>query len=112
MQCYSAKFLASVVGQIVSLISVLGKQVCLRSRYLYKCILSKTSWKACVFVTPKAVDELKFWRMNAREINKLGKQVHKQEVFEVTVYTDASNTVVTVVFCILMKELSLVHPNV
>jgi len=91
--------------------SVLGKQVCLRSRYFYKCILSKTSWKACVFVSPKAVSELRFWRLNAREMNKVEKYVHKQNVFEVTVIR-MPVTQVTKVFCIFMKRLSLIYLNV
>jgi len=47
--------LAGVVGQILSLQSVLGKIVSRMSRYMYKCILTQASWNALVKVSTEAV---------------------------------------------------------
>jgi len=49
--------LAGVVGQIISLQSVLGKIVSRMSRYMYKCNLTQASWNALVKVSPEAVAE-------------------------------------------------------
>ena len=61
----SVRFLASIVGQIISLQNVFGKLVSRMTRYLYKCIISRASWNAPVQVNNEAIQELKFWKENA-----------------------------------------------
>ena len=56
----NVKVLASIVGQINSMQGVLGKIVRLKSRELYKCILTRASWKAPVIVSQEAIEELRF----------------------------------------------------
>lgn len=82
--------LAGVVGQIISLQSVLGKIVSRMSRYMYKCILTRASWNTLVKVSPEAVAELEFWQSNARLLNKEGKVLRESTVATFCMYTDAS----------------------
>lgn len=82
--------LAGVVGQIISLQSVLGKIVSRMSRYLYKCIVSRVSWNALVKVSPEAVAELQFWQKSARSLNNGGKVLRQNVVATFCMYTDAS----------------------
>ena len=86
----AVRFLASVVGQIISLQSVFGKLVSRMTRYLYKCIITRASWNAPVIVCSKAEQELVFWHTNALKINKLGKALEIQSTVQLCVYTDAS----------------------
>ncbi|MEW8545049.1 MAG: reverse transcriptase domain-containing protein [Candidatus Thiodiazotropha sp.] len=85
------RLLASAVGQVISLQGVLGKSVRLRTRELYNCILSKASWNAPVKVTQGAKNELIFWRENARLLNREGKQIKADAVFDLRMYADASS---------------------
>ena len=83
---------ASAVGQIISLQSVFGKIVRLRTRELYGCILSKASWNAPVKVTQGAINELKFWRENTNPLNQEGKLINEQTICTIKMYSDASST--------------------
>ena len=85
------KVLASVVGQIISLQHVQGKMVRLLTRQMYKCILSRASWRAPVFVTEEAKSELMFWRMNARGINDKGKSLDGKTFYQICIFADASS---------------------
>jgi hypothetical protein len=84
------RFLASVVGQIISLQSVLGKLVSLRTRYLHKCILSRASWNAFVKVSTHAIDELRFWLGNARVLNREGRCLKERFTANLSLYIDDS----------------------
>ena len=64
-QIVPAKFAASVVGQIMSTQSVIGKIVRMKTRELYKCIDSRLSWHSPVYISKKAMDELNFWLSNS-----------------------------------------------
>ena len=86
------KVLASVVGQIISLQHVIGKKVRLLTRQMYKCILSRASWNAPVFVSEAAKSELLFWKTNARGLNDKGKSLYGKTFYELGVYADASST--------------------
>ena len=88
----NVRAIASAVGQIISLQSVLGKVVRLRTRELYGCILTKASWNAPVKVTQGAIDELKFWRENSKSLNQEGKLINEESVCNVRMYSDASST--------------------
>ena len=72
--------LASVVGQIISLQNVIGKKVSLKTRQMYRCILSRASWNAPVIVSEEAKAELIFWRRNARDLNSIGKCLDKKKI--------------------------------
>jgi hypothetical protein len=50
----SVNFLASIIGQIISIQSVMGEEVRLRTRYAYECVLERASWKAPVQVSKEA----------------------------------------------------------
>ena len=66
------RFLASVVGQTVSLQQVFEGLVCMRTRALYHCIDSRLGWKSCVFVSEDAIEELKFWREKCKKVENRG----------------------------------------
>ena len=85
------RMVACVVGQIISMQTVLGKIVQLKTRELYKCILSRASWNAPVKITEKAVLELQFWRQNLKPMNAKGQNVSPNLDAQIFVYSDASN---------------------
>ena len=87
-----ARFLASVVGQIVSMQQVFEGLVCLKTRALYHCLDSRLSWDSCVFVSQKALEELDFWRAHARALNEKGMAIFEQRNVDVSVFSDASGT--------------------
>ena len=60
---FRMKFTASIVGQVISKQAVLGEQARIRSIYLYKCMLHRTSWNAKVLVSTEAVGECIFGGM-------------------------------------------------
>ena len=84
------RFLASVVGQIVSLQQVFEGLVCMRTRALYHCIDSRLGWESCVFVNEDAIEELKFWRENVKRLNIEGKMISETRNSEIALFSDAS----------------------
>ncbi|XP_062570673.1 uncharacterized protein LOC134232701 [Saccostrea cucullata] len=92
---FDVKSIASVVGQIISMQTVLGYDVRLRTRYLYFCILARSSWYSRVRLSAEAVSELRFWLTSVEEMNNNGtllSQLTESDVSKVSVYCDASNT--------------------
>ena len=85
------RFLASVVGQIISLQTVLGKCVSMKTRYLYKCILTRASWNSPVQVRCQAMEELVFWRENVEQMNACGKSLKAKVKIDACMFTDASS---------------------
>ena len=85
------RVLASVVGKIISMQSVFGKLVCLRTRALHECIISGASWEAPVVVTEEAVCELQFWKGNVKVLNESGRPLKADLSSEVELYCDASS---------------------
>ena len=83
--------LASVVGQIISMQVVFGKLVCLRTRALYECIISRASWKALVMVTADALCELKFWKSNMKELNRIGRPLSVDFSSDIEIFCNASS---------------------
>lgn len=69
LQVIHVKVLAGIVGQIVSLQSVLGKIVCRMTRHMHNCILARASWNAPIKVTNDAMLEIDFWLQNVRTLN-------------------------------------------
>ena len=84
------RFLASIVGQIISLQTVVDKLVSLRTRAMYACILSRAGWNAPVFVTQEAIEELVYWQLNAKVLNSKGRFIKENLDFEVEMFCDAS----------------------
>ena len=89
-QIVPAKFAASVVGQIMSTQSVIGKIVRMKTRELYKCIDSRLSWHSPVYISEKAMDELNFWLSNLQSLNSKGQSIKESTAFEVALFADAS----------------------
>ena len=85
-----ARVLASVVGQIISLQYVLGNRVCILTRHTYNCILSRASWNSPVLVSTEAIEEMRFWKTNARSLNMKGKGLNDIGSCHISVFCDAS----------------------
>ena len=45
------RFLAGIIGQVISMYTVFGSLVQLKTRYLFKCLNSKASWNARVLLS-------------------------------------------------------------
>ena len=86
-----ARFAASIAGLIISMQMVLGKIVRLRTRQLYKCIYTRLSWDAPVYISEKAEQEVKFWSESARVMNLKGRTFSKNIDFEAVMFCDASS---------------------
>ena len=85
------RFLACIVGQIISMQAVLGKKVQLKTRDLYRCIMSRASWNAPVRLTEVAIAELDFWKNNVRSMNSKGQYIAPNVCTEISLYSDASS---------------------
>ena len=83
------RLLAKIVGQIVSMHSVLGPLVQLKTRESFKCVNSRASWNAPVLITPCVLDELKFWRDHIDRLNT--NSISGVVAYNYSVYTDASS---------------------
>ncbi|XP_071156962.1 uncharacterized protein [Mytilus edulis] len=87
---HNAKFVAGIVGQIISMQAVLGNLVRLRTRELYNCILLRASWKSLVALTAPAVEELRYWLNSVTQLNEQGNDLHESDVCDLVAFTDAS----------------------
>lgn len=85
------RFLACIVGQIISMQTVLGKKVQLKTRELYRCIMSRASWNAPVRLTEVAIAELDFWKNNVRSMNSKGQYIAPNVCTEISLYSDSSS---------------------
>ncbi|KAL5021412.1 hypothetical protein ScPMuIL_000567, partial [Solemya velum] len=86
LELVKVRFLASVVGQIISTQSVAGNSVQLMCRELFKCLLSRASWNSLVILSASAADELKYWRHNVRQMNARGKSISADTRGELAVF--------------------------
>lgn len=86
----TARFLASIIGQIISMQGAIGPVVRLRTRSMYACLLSRASWNAPIIVSNEAVSEIVFWKENTAILN--GRELNIIEQYSSVVYTDASGT--------------------
>ena len=84
------RYLACVVGQIISLLNAIGKSVRLRTRFLYRCILARQSWNSLVHVDDEALGELRYWRENVRLLNDKGMKIALDDTCEIEAFSDAS----------------------
>ncbi|VDI44986.1 Hypothetical predicted protein [Mytilus galloprovincialis] len=95
IRLFRGKFIASIVGQIISMQPVLGDQARLRTRYLSQCILQRASWNAKVLVSTDAFEECIFWKHKVESFNEIGSRL-SQLTYNVPqdyyVFSDASGT--------------------
>ena len=90
MPLIKVRFIACIIGQIISMQTVLGKIVQLKTRELYKSIMSRASWNAPIMLAKEAVIELEYWRKNVSCMNSTGQYVSPNLDSEVLIYSDAS----------------------
>ena len=92
---FEFRVIASVVGQIIAMQTVLCDDVRLRTMYSYYCILNRSSWNSDIRLSKEAVSELRFWALAVEEMNKKGtslSQMTESNVEKVVLYCDASDT--------------------
>ena len=90
MPLVKVRLLACIVGQIISMQAVLGKNIQLKTRDLYRCIMSRASWNAPVMLAVDAVRGLEYWRTNVSSMNAAGQYVSPNLDSEILIYVDAS----------------------
>ena len=89
----SVRFLAGIVGQLISAQPVFGQVVRLRTRRAYECIQDRISWKSLVYITPNCEKELTFWLNNSVELNTVGAcfgHLTEDQVIDFKLFCDAS----------------------
>jgi hypothetical protein len=69
---FCVRFIAGIVGQIISTQAVLGVQTRLRMRHMYNCILARASWISKIVFSIDAVKECIFWLINVERLNEIG----------------------------------------
>ena len=90
MPLVKVRFIACIVGQIISMQTVLGKIVQLNTRELYKSTMSRASWNAPIMLAIEAVRELEYWRANVSSMNSSGQYVSPNLDSEILIYSEAS----------------------
>ncbi|KAK3103157.1 hypothetical protein FSP39_016878 [Pinctada imbricata] len=92
---FSAKLIASLVGQIISTKAVIGDEVRRSTRYLYFCIEGRASWNSKVKLSTEAIKEMTFWNENIDKLNAHGahlKSFSLPDESDFQLFSDASNT--------------------
>ena len=84
------RFVASIVGQIISLQNAVGKLARLKTRALYRCIDTRASWNAPVVVDEDAYNEVLYWKKSAKMLNNKGLSFEINNETEIDVFSDAS----------------------
>ena len=69
---FRVRFLASIVGQLISMHAVISDTVRQSTRFLYDCPFGRASWQACVRLTQDILTELSFWDKNCKILNSKG----------------------------------------
>jgi len=85
----AARVLACLIGQLMSMKTVVGSMVRLRSRGLYACVEQRASWNAQVKISSEAFDEMLFWKEHIRGANSADMSLVEPDPVAV-VRTDAS----------------------
>ena len=65
---YCVRFIAGIVGQIISTQALLGEQARLRTRHMYNCILAMANWNSKTVFSIDAVKECIFFIKKCRKI--------------------------------------------
>ena len=89
-QVLPARFLASIVGRVISMGLALGPIARLRTRSMYCLLNSRTSWADRLIINDEVKEELYFWRSCIDEFN--GQKLWKSASAVRVVYSDASGT--------------------
>lgn len=89
---FSARYVAGIVGQLISMQSIVGSLARLRTRALYACLLSRASWNARVRLSVDALDEIEFWGLNLRLLNEKGSVIKANSICSTLICSDASAT--------------------
>jgi hypothetical protein len=92
---FGVRFVAGIVGQVISTQEVFGDQARLRTRYSYECVLGRVSWNSKVMVSHEAFRECKFWVNNIHMLNEIGTQLCHltySEAHDFHIFCDASET--------------------
>ena len=87
---FRSRFVACIVGQIISMQAVLGPLVRLKTKILYNCILLRASWNSLVALTAPAVEELKYLLQSVNDLNIKGADLQESDLCNLEAYTDAS----------------------
>ena len=89
--CSTPRKLASVMGKIISMSTVLANVTRLMSRHTYHTIESRLTWDDVISVNdPDLLCELKFWVQNVSRLNC--KKIFTSEIPEIISFSDASDT--------------------
>ena len=86
----TARSLASIVGQIISMSLAIGPVSRLRTRALYSIINQRIFWSDRLSLSVEAQDELRFWQHNIAQLN--GRSIWFSPSVTRVVYSDASGT--------------------
>ena len=92
---FSAKLIASFVGQIISCKSVFGNLVRLKTRFLYFCVETRASWFSRIKLAQDAISDLRFWCESVQSLNEGGtdfKSVSMSDIFDFELFSDASDS--------------------
>ena len=87
---FHVKAVASLVGQIISLLFCFGNIVRIMTRELYKCIESRSSWFSPILLSDKALAEIVYWKTNVAYFQC--KSVWHTSKSEMILYSDASDS--------------------
>ncbi|XP_033758108.1 uncharacterized protein LOC117340457 [Pecten maximus] len=87
---FSARYIASIVGLVISMHSVIGSMVRLRTRELSASLLTRASWNAGVFLSAEALNEIEFWLSNVQTLNDKGSTLRESNKCSKVICTDAS----------------------
>ena len=90
LHAITARILASIVGQIISMSLAIGPIVRLRTRALYGIINQRMFWSDRLALSIEARDELNFWQHNIVQLN--GRAIRFSPSVTRVVYSDASGT--------------------
>ncbi|KAK3087671.1 hypothetical protein FSP39_008985 [Pinctada imbricata] len=89
--CIHVKELASVAGKVISMEAAVGHVCRLRTRAMYNCILSRSSWKSKVILTKDVIDEVQFWLDKIVTLNGRSLKTHRTSEYTNVVFSDASD---------------------
>jgi len=86
----SARILASIIGQIISMSFAFGNVCQIMTRNLHVPIIDRYTWGGYIYLDPRAIDELNFWFNNCdtlpfRALSAIHRPVER------ILFTDASN---------------------
>ena len=94
----SARGLASITGQIISMSCAVGNVTRLLTRNCYAAIEQRTFWDQLLFVSPEFRNELSFWQSNIDSINGKSMSPKSSAVGVVYILTQVTLDLVVISF--------------